>query len=545
MTLLTILVALTPVLAVFLFLVILRLPAVKAMPASLVLTAVLTMLVWQVPIVQILAASIEGIIISFTILWIIFGAIFLLNTLTISGAMAVIRDGFSTISPDRRVQVVVIAWLFGAFIEGAAGFGTPAAIAAPLLVALGFPPLAAAALTLIADSSPVTFGAVGTPFVIGVAEGLSSGGAPVPLVAARLGDLPFASFINSTAVFTILLDVFIGSLIPIILVLILTRFFGENRSWREGLAIWKFALFAGFSFTLPALVVAGLFGPEFPSMLGGLIGLAIVIPAAQRGFLLPKETWKLANEQTVYQESTRRLSLHLAWAPYLLVALLLVITRLRSLPIMAWLQGIEVSYENILGTQVSTGFSPLYLPGTIFLVVVLVTALIHRMTVKQVGKAFQQSASALRNTVIALGAAMPMVRIFIHSGVNTAGLESMPIQLATLLADMVGNYWPIFAPMVGSLGSFISGSATFSNMMFSLFQFGVATQVGVSERLVIALQALGANAGNMISVINVVAAATVVGMQDREGEILRFTLVPMLFYVGYAGILGLIVAWLL
>lgn len=545
MTLLTILVALTPVLAVFLFLVILRLPAVKAMPASLVLTAVLTMLVWQVPIVQILAASIEGIIISFTILWIIFGAIFLLNTLTISGAMAVIRDGFSTISPDRRVQVVVIAWLFGAFIEGAAGFGTPAAIAAPLLVALGFPPLAAAALTLIADSSPVTFGAVGTPFVIGVAEGLSSGGAPVPLVAARLGDLPFASFINSTAVFTILLDVFIGSLIPIILVLILTRFFGENRSWREGLAIWKFALFAGFSFTLPALVVAGLFGPEFPSMLGGLIGLAIVIPATQRGFLLPKETWKLANEQTVYQESTRRLSLHLAWAPYLLVALLLVITRLRSLPIMAWLQGIEVSYENILGTQVSTGFSPLYLPGTIFLVVVLVTALIHRMTVKQVGKAFQQSASALRNTVIALGAAMPMVRIFIHSGVNTAGLESMPIQLATLLADLVGNYWPIFAPMVGSLGSFISGSATFSNMMFSLFQFGVATQVGVSERLVIALQALGANAGNMISVINVVAAATVVGMQDREGEILRFTLVPMLFYVGYAGILGLIVAWLL
>jgi lactate permease len=545
MTILTTFVALTPVLAVFLFLVVLRLPAVKAMPISLLLTAVLAVLVWQVPVMQVLAASIEGVIISFTILWIIFGAILLLNTLSLSGALNSIRRGFTYISPDRRVQVIVIAWLFGSFIEGAAGFGTPAAIGAPLMVALGFPPLAAAALALIADSSPVTFGAVGTPFVIGVAQGLSEGEAVAPFVAATLAGDPLGEFLRAAAVQAISIDVFVGSFIPLILVALLTRFFGKNRSWREGLQIWKFAIFAGLSFTLPALLVATLFGPEFPSLLGALIGLAIVVPAARRGFLLPKEPWGFGDEPQEEADYTARLSLPLAWAPYLLVALLLVITRLGALPFQGWLQSVQVRVENILGTQISTTFAPLYLPGTIFLVVVLITAFLHRMSSAQVGQAFKQSAFALRNSTIALGTAMPMVRIFINSSVNAAGLDSMPIELATLIAGVAGQAWPLFAPTIGSLGSFISGSATFSNMMFSLFQFSIANQVGISERVVIALQALGANAGNMISVLNVVAAATVVGLQNQEGRIIRITLGPMIYYIVWAGILGMLWIFLL
>jgi len=545
MTIITTLVALTPVLAVFLFLVILRLPAVKAMPISFALTAILAVLVWQVPLIHVLAASIEGVVISFTILWIIFGAILLLNTLSLSGALNTIRQGFTYISTDRRVQLIIIAWLFGSFIEGAAGFGTPAAIGAPLMVALGFPPLAAAALALIADSSPVTFGAVGTPFVIGVAQGLSEGEAVAPIVQSTLAGSPFSGFLQAAAVQAISIDVFVGSFIPLILVAILTRFFGKNRSWREGLQIWKFAIFAGVSFTLPALLVASLFGPEFPSLLGALIGLAIVVPAARRGFLLPKEPWDFNGERKEDQTYKSKLSLPRAWAPYLLVALLLVITRLSVLPFQGWLQSIQIRVSNILGTPISTSFAPLYLPGTIFLLVVLITAVLHGMDRAQVGQAFRQSASALRNSTIALGTAMPMVRIFINSGVNSVGLESMPIELATLIAGVAGQAWPLFAPTIGSLGSFISGSATFSNMMFSLFQFSVAVQVGVSERVVIALQALGANAGNMISVLNVVAAATVVGLQNQEGRIIRITLAPMFYYVIWSGILGALLVFLL
>jgi lactate permease len=543
MTLLTTLTALTPILAVFLLLVLLRLPAVRAMPISLALTALLAMAIWRMPPVQVLAAALEGVIIAVSILWIVFGAILLLNTLRESGAIDAIRSGFMHITPDRRVQVIIVAWLFGAFIEGAAGFGTPAALCAPLLVALGFPALAAVTLALIANSSPVSFGAVGTPLLIGVGEGLQVGGSVAPAVQAYLGERSYDAFLRSIAVQSVQIDLLIGSFVPLILVALLTRFFGANRSWREGLAIWPFALFAGFSFTIPALAVATFFGPEFPSLLGGLIGLAIVTPAAQRGFLLPKTSWDFAAVATEPAFSAR-LSLRRAWLPYLLVAALLVITRLEVLPFKDWLLWLQVGWSQILGTEISASFAPLYLPGTIFVVVVLVTTWVHGMSRQQASNALSRSLKMLAGSAIALGAAVPMVRIFINSGVNGAGLASMPIELAGMMVALMGAAWPLAAPMVGSLGSFISGSATFSNLMFSLFQFSVAEQVGLAPTVVLALQVLGANAGNMICVVNVVAAASVVNLLGQEGPIIRLTLGPMLYYALWAGLLGLMLTML-
>lgn len=538
MTIVTTLTALTPILAVFIFLVLLRLPAVRAMPISLALTAVLAILIWRMPVIQVLAAALEGMIIAASILWIVFGAILLLNTLRESGAIDAIRNGFMHVTPDRRVQVIIVAWLFGAFIEGAAGFGTPAALCAPLLVALGFPALAAVTLALIANSSPVSFGAVGTPLLIGVGEGLQVGGSVAPMVQAYLGERSYDVFLRSIAVQSVQIDLLVGSFVPLILVGLLTRFFGANRSWREGLAIWPFALFAGFSFTVPALGVATFFGPEFPSLLGGLIGLAIVTPAAQRGFLLPKEPWGFG---AVAAESgfAMRLSLRRAWMPYLLVAGLLVLTRLDFLPFKAWLQSFQIGWSQILSTAISASFAPLYLPGTIFVAVALITLALHDMSRQQASSALSRSLKMLAGSTVALGAAVPMVRIFINSDVNGAGLASMPIELAGLMVALMGAAWPLAAPLVGSLGSFISGSATFSNLMFSLFQFSVAEQVGLAPPVVLALQVLGANAGNMICVLNVVAAASVVNLLGQEGAIIRLTLGPMLYYALWAGVLGL------
>lgn len=548
MTVLTTLTALTPILAVFIFLVLLRLPAVRAMPISLALTAVLTVIFWQVPIIQVAAAALEGVIIAASILWIVFGAILLLNTLRASGAIDAIRNGFMHITADRRVQVIIIAWLFGAFIEGAAGFGAPAALGGPLLVALGFPALAAVTLALVANSSPVTFGAVGTPLIIGVGDGLKVGGSVAPSVQAYLGDRSYESFLSSIAVQAVSFDLLIGSFIPLILVALLTRFFGANRSWREGLAIWPFALFAGFCFTIPALAVAAFFGPEFPSLLGGLIGLAVVTLAARRGFLTPKTPWDFGNPTAETESESApaaTMSLRRAWLPYLLVAALLVITRLDGLPFKEWLLSFEVGLTQILGTEISATFAPLYLPGTIFVVVVLLTIFAHHMSRQQAGDAFGRSVKMVAGSAIALGAAVPMVRIFINSGVNDAGLASMPIELAGMMVALMGASWPLAAPMVGSLGSFISGSATFSNLMFSLFQFSVAEQVGLSPQIILALQVLGANAGNMICVVNVVAAASVVNLLGQEGAIIRLTLGPMLYYALWAGALGLIATMLL
>lgn len=537
MTISTTLAALTPILAVLILLVALRLPATRAMPISLLATALLALLVWQVPLIQIAAAALEGLIISLSILWILFGAILLLNTLTISGAMHTIRNMFFSISGDQRVQVIIVAWLFGAFIEGAAGFGTPAAITAPLLVTLGFPPLAAVVLALIADSSPVSFGALGTPFLIGLGNGLLQDGQLAPQVVTGTGIQSMETLLNTLAVQTVQIDLLIGSLIPFILVLILTRFFGKNKSWKEGLVTWKFALFAGFSFLLPALLVAALFGPEFPSLFGALVGLIVVIPAARRGFLLPKESWSL-NSEPPAQTAPPRLSLTRAWLPYILVALFLILTRLNFLPIKSWLLRQSLRFENILGTSISTSLEPLYLPGSIFVVVVLLTLFLHRLDFPAFTSVLKKSTLRLGTSAIALGTALPMVRIFINSGVNSAGLDSMPIELAALTAQLTGGYWTFFAPLVGSLGSFLAGSATFSNMMFSLFQVSVAVDSGISPMIVLSLQVLGANAGNMICVLNVVAAASVVGLSGAEGKIIRFTLFPMLYYIFWSGVVG-------
>lgn len=544
MTILTTLVALTPVLAVFIFLVMLRMPAVRAMPISLLLTAVLTILVWQVPPIQVLAASLEGLIIAASILWILFGAMLLLNTLRESGAIDTIRNGFMHITPDRRVQAIIVAWLFGAFLEGAAGFGAPPAITGPLLAALGFPAMAAVMLALVANSSPVSFGAVGTPIIIGVGEGLHTSGGLAPEVQAYLGTQPLEDFLRALAVQGTQIDLLVGTFIPLILVAMLTRFFGENKSWREGLAIWRFALFAGLSFTIPALLVATLFGPEFPSILGGLTGLVIVVTAARHGFLLPEEPWRFGKFQPEPSLPTH-LTMRQAWLPYMLVAVLLVLTRLEFLPFKAWLSSFTVGRSEILGTEISAFFAPLYLPGAVFVVVVLLTVFLHHMSRQQVKLALSASAATLAGSAIALGAAVPMVRIFINSGVNSAGLESMPIELANLLAGSISQGWPLVAPIVGALGSFISGSATFSNMMFSLLQFSVAEQAGLSPLVVLAMQVLGANAGNMICVVNVVAAASVVKLLGQEGAIIRLTLGPMLYYALWAGILGLALSLLL
>ncbi|MDP5274776.1 L-lactate permease [Chengkuizengella axinellae] len=544
--------ALMPVLSVFIFLVILRIPAAKAMPISFLVTAVFAFLFWEVSFQQIAASSLEGVIVAFSILYIVFGAILLLNTLKNSGAMDSIRTGFMNISPDARVQIIIVAWLFGAFIEGAAGFGTPAAIGAPLLVALGFAPLPAVVLALVADSAPVTFGAVGTPMIVGIGQGLQTEGEIALNVAAYLQNeqLTLMDHVANVAVQVAWIDLFVGSFIPLLLVLMYTKFFGKNKSWKDGLAIWKFALFAGFSFSLSSLSVAILLGPEFPSIMGGFIGLILVILAAKKQLFLPKVPYVLDSHEienkdsdSTHQQEERanQPSLLMAWVPYLIVLILLVITRIEIFPFKEWLLYYKITWTNILGTEISTKLEPLYLPGTIFIFTVLISFVMYNFTRKQVFSTINTSLSTMVGSLIALGTAVPMVRIFINSGVNESGLNSMPIELANSAAETLGQSWPLFAPFVGALGSFISGSATFSNMMFSLFQFSAAEQIGSNPDIVLSLQALGANGGNMICILNVVAAASVVNLYGKEGTIIRYTMVPMLYYCLLSGVIGLIV----
>jgi lactate permease len=486
------------------------------------------------PLRQIAAATLEGWLITTTILIIVLGAILLLNTLKASGALTAISQGFCRISPDHRVQAIIVAWLFGSFLEGASGFGTPAAICAPLLVALGFSPMAAVVMALIADSSAVSFGAVGTPVLVGLGTGL-------PQVT---GDELRAIAITAST-----MDIAIASCLPLMMVAILTRFFGANKCWREGLQLWPFALFSGLAFTLPANGVVRLLGPEFPSILGALIGLIIVVTAARFGFLLPTKAWRLTEEptenvstadETSYPEKT--MSLLRAWLPYGVAAGLLVLTRVDSLPFKSLLQSVAMEFPHLLDTAISTRITPLYLPGTLLILIALAAAIFYRLSRQHTWQILHTSVTSLVPTTIALATALPMVRIFIHSGTNTHSLAAMPTELAHLATNTFTDSWPLIAPLIGALGSFIAGSSTFSNMMFASLQQDAALATHHPTQIILALQMLGANAGNMICVMNVVAAASVVKLAGKEGQIIRLTLMPMLLYVLGAGMLGLLLS---
>jgi len=548
--------SLLPIAVVALFLVGLRWPASKAMPISYAVAVALALVVWRVPGAQVAAASINGLVTAAALLYIIFGAILLLNVLQQSGALQSIRRGFTGISPDRRVQVIIIAWLFGSFIEGSAGFGTPAAVAVPLLVGLGFPGMAAVVAGMIIQSTPVSFGAVGTPILVGVNTGLS-GDDTVSAFATRLGYADWNLFLAMIGAKVATLHAIAGTLIPLFVVSFMTRFFGKNRSFAEGLQVWKFALFAAFSMTVPYLAMARLLGPEFPSMFGGLVGLAIVVTAAKRGFLMPprENCWDFEPRERWDPEWTGSIEVEeighrhgamgivKAWMPYVLVGLLLVLTRLQSLPVNAWLRSVRIQFSGIFGTGISATVEPLYLPGTIFIAVSLLTYFLHGMQLAGFRKACVSSSKAMVAASAALVFTVPMVQVFINTAGGAAGYERMPIVLAEGVAALAGSAWPLFAPLIGGLGAFVAGSNTVSNMMFSLFQFGVAQRIGVDPTWVVALQAVGGAAGNVICVHNVVAASAVVGLTGREGAVIRKTLIPFAYYALLPGALGYSIVW--
>ena len=549
------LLATLPIVAVALLLVMLRWPARRAMPIAYLVTAALGLLVWQVPARQVAAASINGLVVAATLLYIIFGAILLLNTLRQSGAIQAIRSGFTNVTPDRRIQVVIIAWLFGSFIEGAAGFGTPAAIAVPLLVGLGFPAMGAVMAGMIIQSTPVSFGAVGTPILIGVNSGLAAD-ASIQAFALQAGFADWNGFLSEIGFRVALLHTAAGTLVPLFVVALMTRFFGKNRSWAEGLRVWPFALMAAFAMTLPYLLVARLLGPEFPSLFGGLIGLVLVIFAAQRGIFMPRpedrwdfdapEHWPghwTGSVSLKEEPPTRPMGLLRAWTPYLLVGLLLVFTRLGFLPFQEWIRAWSISFPHILDTGISARVQPLYLPGSIFLLVSVLTCWAHRLSLSRFRGVWVQSARTTAAASVALIFTVPMVQVFINSDGGAAGYDKMPIVLAAGVAALAQTAWPIFAPFIGGLGAFVAGSNTVSNMMFSLFQFGVGQRIEADPVWMVALQAVGGAAGNMICVHNVVAASAVAGLVGKEGAIIRLTLLPFTTYALLAGALGYAIAW--
>ncbi|SFF72463.1 lactate permease [Halobacillus alkaliphilus] len=524
-------VALSAVIVPFLLLVLLRMPAIKGMSISAVVVIILAMTVWGMG-GQVIASSIlQGVHKTLTILLILFGALVLLNTLRNTGAVTRINQGFQSISQDMRVQLIFVAFLFGSLIEGAAGFGAPAMVTAPLMLALGFRPLAAVATALIADSTAVAFGAVGTPVLVG------------------LSTLPDAgtAFFKEVGVTVTLIDLFAGTFIPFILILVLTLFFGKGKGIKDALVMLPWTLLIGITYNGSALLYASLFGPEFVAILGSLTGLVVAAITARKGWLLPSSVWTDAKQDN-FEESEEKSDMGLirAWFPYIIVVILLLLTR-----IVPWFKeftqtAIDLTWSNILGVEgIASSWAVLYSPGTVLTVAALLALLVQRKSFGHFGRAATQSLSTIKITAVTLAATLAMVHVFSNSGMNMKDLMSMPEYIAEGMAAAFGPRWIFAAPFLGELGSFITGSATVSTLTFSPIQYNIAEATDANIKVVLAAQLVGAGAGNMICVHNVVAASAVAGMEGEEGNVIRKTLGPALLYGVLVGMGGFILMGIL
>ncbi|MGD0342265.1 MAG: L-lactate permease [Bacteroidales bacterium] len=548
------LLATIPIAVIFVLMVGFRWSAAKAMPLAYIITLLLALLAWETPLKWVLASSLNGIVIALTIILIIFGALTLLFTLRESGALGVINRSFSYISPDRRVQTIIIAWLFGAFIEASAGFGTPVALVAPLLMSIGFPAMAAVMVALVANSTPVSFGTVGIPTIIGIGTSLNT-----PSILSTLSEnrISFSEFIHSIGMWTAIQHSIPGIIMPLLIVVLLTRFFGEKKSIKEGLVVWPYAIFAGLCFVIPYLIVAIFLGPEFPSLIGGLTGLFILVPLTKAGFLVPKKTWDFPDKKNWEANWNGTISMEVkapeknvttlkAWIPYLLIGLLLILARVSFLPVNSWLNSIKYISPKLFGTTVTTEFEPLSNPGIIpFLLVTLLCIPLFTMNESQVRTAWTGAVKSIKSPLIALIFTVPMVRIMIQSGTNPHNYLSMPVAMAQPMVQFFHGAWPLVDSFVGALGAFISGSNTVSNMLFSLFQYSIADNLKISHSVVVGLQNVGGALGNLINVQKVVTGCATVGLIGLEGLIIKRNLIPLLFLVLLTGIIGLILVYVI
>ncbi len=471
---------------------------------------------------------------SATILWIILPALAIYHLQVATRGTDVLRVALGKLSDDPRIMALLIAWFFTLFMEGGAGFGSPVALAAPFLVGIGYKPLVAVVIAMIGNAVGVSFGAIGTPVVPMVA---TTGLDPLDLSAA-------------SATYHLAFGV-----VPLVMMMLLAS---RGTGTRMTGAIWIWTLFAAAAFLVPMWLLATFVGPELPTLGGALVGGAAFVAV----LLLVRRLRPQATAPTLAQESpdgagspgddadpagddadragsdagaqasdappiddveADRAALLRAAAPYLILISLVLATRL--VPFIAEpLDAVELSWN--LDGGFTGSFRPLTHPGTLLVVSFLLGALAQRARTPTIGGALTTTVKQLIPVTIALLAMLLLARTMVRSG--------MTEELAVAAAGSAASAWPVLAPLVGVLGTFVTGSGTASNVLFTDLQVATAEQLGYPQLPLLGAQNFGASVGNAIAPHNIVAGGATVGLTGSEAEVMRRTIGFSLVY----GLLG-------
>ncbi|WP_049920601.1 L-lactate permease [Haloferax sulfurifontis] len=539
-----------PIVVAFVLLAGLRWSAARSMGVGWVLATALAFAVWGMEPTAWAGAAVYGALEGLNIVLIVFGAILLMNYLEVSGSIETIRWYFRRLERDRRIQLLLIGLGFETIIEGVAGFGTPGALAAPLFIGLGFPPLAAAVFGLFFNAPNPQFGAAGTPIIGGVSQIES-------ILPAAMAGGPFRQLVSAwTGVMTGLTFAFWG----LLGVLLLVYWFGDDDersvrgAARAAAPIAPFALVLGAVTGAVQLAVAWFIGPALPDIAAGFAVLAVGIVMADRDVLVPTERWTFPDREGWLDawlggldpssldtdEPRKRMPVWKAWSPYVAVAVVLLVTRWPTFDLVSVLQGFTIGPYEIFGYEtMSWSLAYLYLPGTMpFLPVAVLTGLFYRMDAGEMVDAWAESGRQVATAAVTLVVAVSLTQVMIQSSINPTETVGMMSVLSLVLAEGAGAALPLVAPWIGALGTFVTGSNTTSDILFNALQYNAAADVGISRALVVAIQNVGGGVGNMISVLNIAAICGVIGIAGREGDILRKVVVPTVVFALFAGAVG-------
>lgn len=501
------LLALLPIAWLMISLGVLKIPAHKACTSVLVIALIEAILFWKMPMLNAATAALEGVVMAvWPIALIIIAAIFTYNLALHTKSMDVIKNMLAGITTDKRIQVLILAWGFGGFLEAVAGYGTAVAIPASILAALGFEPVFAAVICLIANTVPTAFGAIGTPVIS----------------LAKIANLD----VNVLSYFVGLQLVLFIVLIPLALVLITTK------SLKGLKGVVGISLASGLAFAVPQILAARFMGAELPALLGSVCSMAVTIIIAKRMNTKAKMTRGAAQKEI----AATNISISfkegiLAWLPYILVFVFIILSSQLVPFIYKPLSNIKSSILIYTGP----GAKPydikwIATPGTLIIIATVIGGIIQGAKVKDIVTVFGKTLKQLKNSTITVIAIVAMAKVMDYSG--------MIRSLAEILVTITGSFYPMFSGVIGALGTFVTGSDTSSNVLFGRLQTEVAQSIGVNPTWLAAANTSGATAGKMISPQSIAVATAATGLAGAEGKILNKTLK---FCAGYVVLLGVLV----
>ena len=492
------LLALIPIFWLIVSLGALKIPGHIACPVALATSLLIAVTAFKSTPAVAFSGALEGIVMGlWPIVFIIIAAVFTYNITVESGGMDIIKKQMVSVTTDRRILVLILAWGFGGFLESIAGFGTAVAIPAGILAGLGFDPIKAAVLCLIANTTPTAFGAIGLP---------------VTTLAQVSGLEPHE------LAYTISLQLF-----PLILIIpfILVKLTGKEKEDDKG--IFLITLCSGLAYALPQILVTKFIGAELPSIIGSLLSMFVTILMAK------KREQKLNGKKTKRDVSNKEI--FRAWLPFILVFLLIIGSSSLIPPIHKALNSVSTSVPIYKGEGASLyTFKWLACPGTLMIVAAIIGGLLQRLSLKQIFSVLGKTVSQMGTTVITVSTIVALAKVMGYSG--------MIHVIADVLVAATGSFYTFVAPVIGALGTFVTGSDTSANVLFGQLQVDAANSIGANPFWIAAANMSGATAGKMISPQSIAVATAATGLQGSEGKILNATLKVCL---GYVVIIGIVV----